>query len=658
MQKEVLDAPMAFNVLTNMSIQTGARLFELTRILNTINGYNELFQFNRICLSYIGTGIIIPGIIFNLLILIVLQKQRGSSSTLYYLKSLAVFEMILLGLFFCNHSIFWFLKGNVKMGKNWTLDTGLSNTLNLYDVYFCHWTGILEETVRLINVWLITSLSADKYFGICHPYFASSRCTPSATKKAIISVICLAALCKLPRFFESKIVADFNGRLRFSSNFSPEHHTKYTFYYRIWMSNIIEFLIPFTLLVFMNSRTVWALNQFRGSSFTTNDNDSRAFGSNRDDQRARRNVTVVCTVITITFLVFQMPFYFTAVYGIVTRGACNHPPAEIKMENLNRDFPNLPFQDDTAANVSTNNAAASSFFLNESLITTNIDDVWGFSFCKFDFKQFKENNSKIANLTGQMIDWHVWHSKKNFLNRIWLQLNISHIGLMIVSSVNFFIYLTLSSGFRHTLFQIIENARDQVMEYLTSIRLEQRWRNRGNGSDGDNLTNNRAGAGLEIGQGSREGQIQEPADPHTSNGFTRNSDIEMTSFLSRIEESNIQASVISNSVGLFIPPEDEENSAEKTLHSSQSQIDKDCCLKTDKNCHFESIKSCHSDSDKKCHSDKNGCIKSLSTQEEKFKKIFVDVESQNLQEQQSNNTTNGHEGDAPKQPVPLISAIV
>ena len=74
-----------------------------------------------------------------------------------------------------------------------------SYAMRAYNVYFRHWAGILEEIVRLINVWLITSLSLDKYCGICHPYFASSKCTPSMTKKIIIYIICFAIAFKLPK---------------------------------------------------------------------------------------------------------------------------------------------------------------------------------------------------------------------------------------------------------------------------------------------------------------------------------------------------------------------------------------------------------------------------------------------------------------------------
>jgi hypothetical protein len=68
-----------------------------------------------------------------------------------------------------------------------------------YNVFVRHWSGILEEVVRLVNVWLVTWLSADKYAGICHPFFAASRCTPQASRRIVAGVVSVAVLFKFPR---------------------------------------------------------------------------------------------------------------------------------------------------------------------------------------------------------------------------------------------------------------------------------------------------------------------------------------------------------------------------------------------------------------------------------------------------------------------------
>ena len=52
----------------------------------------------------------------------------------------------------------------------------------------------------------------------------------------------------IDRFFESHIYHDASGIPRMRSNFSPSMHAKYTKYYRIYMAEFVEFLIPFILL--------------------------------------------------------------------------------------------------------------------------------------------------------------------------------------------------------------------------------------------------------------------------------------------------------------------------------------------------------------------------------------------------------------------------
>ena len=50
------------------------------------------------------------------------------------------------------------------------------------------------------------------------------------------------------RFFENGVQYDDNGRPSFKKNFSVKFQRSYMLYYRVWLSEIIEFFIPFILL--------------------------------------------------------------------------------------------------------------------------------------------------------------------------------------------------------------------------------------------------------------------------------------------------------------------------------------------------------------------------------------------------------------------------
>jgi hypothetical protein len=67
----------------------------------------QLLSLNQVLLTYVGSSLIWPGIFLNCLVLLVLLQQKANSSTLYYLKTLAVTDIVLLTLIFMNHSVWW-----------------------------------------------------------------------------------------------------------------------------------------------------------------------------------------------------------------------------------------------------------------------------------------------------------------------------------------------------------------------------------------------------------------------------------------------------------------------------------------------------------------------------------------------------------------------
>jgi len=234
------------------------------------------------------TGLIIypvlcfPGIVGNILSLIVLFHKDMATSTNVYLSALAISDTVKLF-----NDVLYFV---VILMKRTEAENAGQVMAELYP--YAHY---IFNFAVCVTAWLTVSIAIERYISVCHPTRAKAMCTISRARNTSITVFIAMLIISIPsalRYHAVKVndpvlnISCYEVRpTELGSNSS--FMTPYT-----WIQNLFRSIVPLVVLIFLNARIVNELKRERvkGKSLT-----------------GRNRITLIMIIIIVVFLVCITP---------------------------------------------------------------------------------------------------------------------------------------------------------------------------------------------------------------------------------------------------------------------------------------------------------------------------------------------------------------
>lgn len=164
--------------------------------------------------------------------------------------------------------------------------------------------GLMAQSA---SVWFTSALTAYKFIGICFPFYSRTVCTIGRVKFAISLIAALSVFCNLPRFFEIQLlecfIDRFNNSIYLLAPTTFRNDPTYHAYYIGYGYTILMFLIPFSILITMNTSIVIGVrrNAMKRKSSRNPDNNS-CVSDTRNSFKRESKTTVMLVVIVFSFV--------------------------------------------------------------------------------------------------------------------------------------------------------------------------------------------------------------------------------------------------------------------------------------------------------------------------------------------------------------------
>ncbi|XP_023930718.1 FMRFamide receptor-like [Lingula anatina] len=202
---------------------------------------------------FIVGSICLAGITGNVLSIIVFSVNKERSSTFELLRALAVADCLLLMLLFIHYVVpsIYPYTGYLK----WYMD---------FIPKMMRYTWPTGYVFMTISNWLILAVAVDRYHAVCRPFKASEFCTLKRARITIVIVVIMAILFILPNYL---------GAIRIGFFPCVNNPTAYCFYnifidnlvygigYRIVLHLLCLYVVPITILVYVNYNLILALKR-------------------------------------------------------------------------------------------------------------------------------------------------------------------------------------------------------------------------------------------------------------------------------------------------------------------------------------------------------------------------------------------------------------
>ncbi|GAB1606793.1 FMRFamide receptor [Argonauta hians] len=238
----------------------------------------------------IGSNIIaITGILLNIFAIAVLTQPRMRSSTAIYLISLAVYDNVVLLSMIVNFAIPT-INTNEDFNETYSFMYSYLQPI-AYPIALIAQTGTIYTTV---------GFTIERYVAVCRPLQAANICTMNRSKKAVLCIFLGSVMYNVPRMFEFETKTEWDSLY---NNTRPTYITTelgnnkiYREVYFIYLNLLVMFLMPFTLLTYLNTCLINAIRTSRKCRMQMSSSAVR-----------ENNMTVMLISVVVVFLVCQLP---------------------------------------------------------------------------------------------------------------------------------------------------------------------------------------------------------------------------------------------------------------------------------------------------------------------------------------------------------------
>ena len=231
--------------------------------------------------------ILVPiGLVGNTLsFLVMIRPNNRKVSTCIYMAAISINDNIMMCLAF----------------NDW-----LVTVVNMYEWHPWLCKGLSHLVIFCIqsSTYLILTMTVDKFIAIKWPHKAATYSTPRRAILVCLGVIVCALCYNVPHLFATALVRDtcvayVVGGLK-------------TKIYS-WITFLVNFVIPFSMLIYMNHAIVKAVRSSR-KMFRAGE-DQRMDKRHRTMKSAENQLTIMLLLVTMLFLILLFPTYLRFIYS-------------------------------------------------------------------------------------------------------------------------------------------------------------------------------------------------------------------------------------------------------------------------------------------------------------------------------------------------------
>ena len=236
------------------------------------------------------------GVIGNTLSFLVMMKPSNRKlSTCIYMASISI-----------NDNLMMFT----------AMYTHVSNDIKIHQLanFECKFFAFLVLMGLQSTTYQVLAMTTDKFIAIKWPHKAATYSTPRRAKIALLCVYIFVILYNIPHFFLTEIQSGICRVYIKPGLFSTIHS---------WLSFVVNFIIPFSLLFFMNLVIIQQVKRSH-QKFGNKSNSTEGPSENNPAQqrvRAQKNVenqlTRMLVLVTSLFLILLLPTYVRFIYTTV-----------------------------------------------------------------------------------------------------------------------------------------------------------------------------------------------------------------------------------------------------------------------------------------------------------------------------------------------------
>ena len=260
-----------------------------TGIMDSDEEYKEFYETSRfICGMILYPAICIPGLIGNVLTLIVLNMKNMKTSTNAFLAALAISDSIKLINDLIYFVVLVLFRTNPKSGQ--------IAFVNIYP--FAHFIFNISTCV---SSWLTVSVATERFILVCYPIKAKSLCT--RIRAIVISCVIYVVMISVSfpfalRYEKTKTIVDNVTvlDLRVTDLWSNEEFDRYY----TWSLNFLRSNIVLIILIILNACIIFSLRKVRANKKNTQ----------------RNRITLMMIVVIMVFVICILPDAIMSVHGM------------------------------------------------------------------------------------------------------------------------------------------------------------------------------------------------------------------------------------------------------------------------------------------------------------------------------------------------------
>ena len=227
------------------------------------------------------------GLVGNILsFLVMMTPNNRKMSTCIYMAAISVNDNIMM----CKALHYW-LVTVMKVHKLHPVECRIASFWALF--------GLQNSTFQVL------AMTVDKYVAIKWPHKAATYSTPKRAKAIVIIIFLCLIIYNIPHLFIARVI----GGQCFGYSAGGVITKVYS-----WISFVFNGIIPFTLLLHMNSVIVKAVGDSR-RMFGTKDMYSEGMRSrNKTMRNAENQLTIMLLLVTTWFFILLIPTYIRFVF--------------------------------------------------------------------------------------------------------------------------------------------------------------------------------------------------------------------------------------------------------------------------------------------------------------------------------------------------------
>ena len=179
----------------------------------------------------------------------------------------------------------------------------------LSDFWYCSFSTALLWMVNLCSTLFILTMTFERFYSIIKPHKAASFNTVKRAKIILSTVVILSILFNIPHLFITLSVG--KNCVPFGSAIDS---ITGQFYY--WFSLVVNFFLPFILLLMMNTFIIYTLRKrFRFTmARTQGQGHDKSQGQSSKMKEAEKQIFVTLLLVTFGFLILNAPAYSLFAY--------------------------------------------------------------------------------------------------------------------------------------------------------------------------------------------------------------------------------------------------------------------------------------------------------------------------------------------------------